>query len=144
MLGGLPIELLSLAGGLVGGLVVKFFTAKMDQEKQRNEIMLAGLTKDHEIRMDVMEGPKRGWKGFQWTRRVIALTIVFMVFVFPKVMYVIFDTPVIYAWSEHTPDFLFFDGSVIQHWTVLKGIPITPIDTHAAMAIIGLYFGKGK
>ena len=139
----MPIELLSLLGGVITGMIKSFFSSKHELEKQRNAIMLAQMSKDMEVREQVMNGPDSGSRGWQWTRRLIALQIVFVVFVLPKLAALSDNAPdLIYAWSEKTAGFLFFSGATIQHWTIMNGIVNSPIDTHAAMAVIGLYFGS--
>ena len=81
-------------------------------------------------------------KGFQWTRRISALTAVFFIIAWPKLVPVLFDTPVILTWTEFTQGFLF----LIEKKEVLMdkeflGLVITPLDTHLMSAIVGLYFG---
>jgi hypothetical protein len=81
-------------------------------------------------------------KGFQWTRRIIALTAVFFIIGWPKLVPVFFDTSVYLTWTEFTRGFLFL---IEQKEIVLDkeffGVVITPLDTHLMSAIIGLYFG---
>lgn len=135
-----PTELVTMGVSFLAAAATRAWQMKMEKER----FMVEAMIQDNKVLDKVREGPKRGWKEFQWTRRIIALTIVAMVYVFPKLVYVITGDPTIYAWSEETGGFLWFDGSTIQHWTVLQGIAITPLDTHSASAIIGLYFGKGR
>lgn len=82
-------------------------------------------------------------KGFQWTRRIIALLAVFFVIVFPKLVSVFWpDVPILYGYSEASRTFLGF-GSPLDRirWMHLHGLVITPLDTHLLSAIVGLYFG---
>lgn len=78
----------------------------------------------------------------QWTRRIIALTAVFFIIGWPKLVPVFFDTSVYLTWTEFTRGFLFL---IEQKEIVLDkeffGVVITPLDTHLMSAIIGLYFG---
>ena len=81
-------------------------------------------------------------KGFQWTRRIIALTAVFMVIAYPKLVPVLFDVPVILTWTEFTNGFLFLiEKKEILMDKSFAGVVITPLDTHLMSAIVGLYFG---
>ena len=80
--------------------------------------------------------------GFQFTRRVIALTAVFFIIVWPKIVPVFFDTAVFLTWTEFSRGFLF----LIEQKEMLvdrkyAGVVITPMDTHLMASIIGLYFG---
>ena len=82
--------------------------------------------------------------GFQITRRIIALAVVFAVIVWPKIVPVLFpDMPVIVGYTTWNPGFLFFsDGSEVIKWEALQGLVMTPLDTHIMSSIIGLYFGS--
>ena len=82
--------------------------------------------------------------GFQWTRRIIALTAIFAIVVLPKILPLISpDAHVIVGYTEWKPGFLFFEGKDVMQWVPMahKGIVITPLDTNLVAAIIGLYFG---
>ena len=82
--------------------------------------------------------------GFQWTRRIIALTAVFAIVVLPKILPLVTpDAHVIVGYTEFKPGFLFFEGKDVMQWVPMahKGIVITPLDTNLVSAIIGLYFG---
>jgi hypothetical protein len=81
-------------------------------------------------------------KGFQVTRRIIALSAVFAVIVWPKVVAVFWpEVPVVVGYTEWNPGFLFFEGSEETTWQAVKGLVLTPLDTHLLSAIVGLYFG---
>ena len=81
-------------------------------------------------------------KGFQWTRRIIALTAVFFIIAWPKLVPVFFDTSVWLTWTEFTRGFFFLiEKKEIVMDKEFFGVVITPLDTHLMSAIIGLYFG---
>lgn len=131
----LPIELITAGGGFLMGLIGKLFSMKMEKDKFTMQM----LAQQHDQMQEVRNA---GDEKFKFTRRLIALTVTFMVIVFPAIAHVIWDVPVIYGWTEETSGFLFFEGSKIQHWTLMKGIPITPVHTHLMYLIAGLYFGQ--
>ena len=82
--------------------------------------------------------------GFQWTRRIIALTAIFAIVVLPKILPLIDpQAQVIVGYTEWKPGFLFFEGKEVMQWVPMaqRGIIITPLDTNLVAAIIGLYFG---
>ena len=80
--------------------------------------------------------------GFQWTRRIIALTAIFAIVVFPKVVAVFFpDISVTVGYTEFRPGFLFFSEKEVLKWRALEGLVITPLDTNLVGAIVGMYFG---
>ena len=81
-------------------------------------------------------------KGFQWTRRIIALTAVFFVIAWPKIVPVLMDIPVILTWTEFKPGFLFLiEKKEVLMDRAFAGVVITPLDTHLMSSIVGLYFG---
>ena len=82
--------------------------------------------------------------GFQWTRRIIALTAVFAIVLFPKLLPLLQpDASVIVGYLEFKPGFLFIPEKEIMKWITLSSnsLVITPLDTNLVSAIIGLYFG---
>jgi hypothetical protein len=68
---------------------------------------------------------------------------VFAVIIWPKIVPVLFpDVPVVVGYTEWNPGFLFFtEGSESVTWRHMKGLVLTPLDTHLLSAIVGLYFG---
>ena len=89
-------------------------------------------------------------KGFAWTRRIIALTSIFAIVVFPKIVAVYYpDVAVTIGYTNWNPGFLFFrEGREVFEWITFQGLVITQLDTNLVSAIIGMYFGgslaKGK
>ena len=140
----LPVEIITMLGGTLLGGGLKIFGMMMENKKLQTKLMLERFTASEESIGAARDGPKQGWKGFQWTRRVIALSVVFSVIVLPKLAALLPNPPdVVYAWVENQEGILwgFIPGSSIQHWTVMEGIIITPLDIHTVMAVMGLYFG---
>lgn len=82
-------------------------------------------------------------RGFQWTRRLIALTAIFSVIVFPKIVAVFMPELAVHiGYPQESSGFLFLFSSVAKiKWVTLHGLVITPLDTHLLSAIVGLYFG---
>ena len=102
--------------------------------------MLLARGKSHMVEIDKARRYEN--KGFQFTRRIIALTAVFFIIVWPKLVPVFFDTSVFLTWTEFSRGFLF----LIEQKEMLvdrqyAGVVITPMDTHLMASIIGLYFG---
>lgn len=139
MLGGLPVEMVTmLCSSLVGGIMSVWsqsIKAKQDEQK----MLLARA----EFQMKAIESARTYEnKGFQFTRRIIALTAVFFIIAWPKLVPVLFDTPVILTWTEFKHGFLFLieKKEVLMDKSFL-GLVITPLDTHLMASIVGLYFG---
>ena len=81
--------------------------------------------------------------GFQWTRRIIALSSIFAIVILPKLVAVYYpDGDVTVGYTLFQPGFLFFtDGREVFEWITFQGLVITQLDTNLVSAIIGMYFG---
>jgi hypothetical protein len=81
--------------------------------------------------------------GFQWTRRIIALSSIFAIVILPKLVAVYYpDVDVTVGYTVFNPGFLFFtDGREVFEWITFQGLVITQLDTNLVSAIIGMYFG---
>ena len=52
------------------------------------------------------------------------------------------DVAVTVGYTQWNPGFLFItEGTETVTWQSLKGLVLTPLDTHLLSAIIGMYFG---
>jgi len=146
---GFPFEIITmLASTVLGGLMsvwAESRKAKAESQKlliTRGEFNLkaAKQARDHGLKD----------KGFAWTRRIIALTSVFAIVVFPKIVAVYHpDVAVTIGYTNWNPGFLFFrEGREVFEWITFQGLVITQLDTNLVSAIIGMYFGgslaKGK
>ena len=139
MLGGLPVEMVTMLGSsLLGGVMSiwgQSIKAKQDQQK-----MLLDRAETQMKFVDKARSYEN--KGFQWTRRIIALSAVAAIIVWPKIAPVFFDTMVILTWTEFTRGFLFLiESKELVMDKSFNGLIITPLDTHLMSAIVGLYFG---
>jgi hypothetical protein len=139
VMGGLPVEMITMLGSsLLGGMMsIWGQSIKAKQEEQKM------LMERANFQMKSIESARTyDNKGFQWTRRIIALTAVFFIIAWPKLVPVLFDVPVILTWTEFTNGFLFLiDKKEILLDREFLGLVITPLDTHLMSAIVGLYFG---
>ena len=132
----MPFEMITMLGGVMS-IWSQSIKAKQAEQKmllQRAEAQTAAFREAREY----------GNSGFQWTRRIIALTAIFAIVVLPKVLPLIDpQAQVIVGYTEWKPGFLFFEGKDVMQWVPMaqRGIIITPLDTNLVSAIIGLYFG---
>jgi len=140
MLGGLPLELITMLGsGLLSGIMTLWGqSAKSKQDAFQRAI--DGLAAQSEA-TDLARRYEN--KGFQVTRRIIALSAVFAVIVWPKLVAVFWpDVGVTVGYTQWNPGFLFLtEGTETTTWQTMKGLVLTPLDTHLLGAIVGLYFG---
>ena len=139
LMGGLPVEMITMLGSsLLGGFMSIW--GQSIKAKQAEQKMLLARGK---FQMESIEKARTYEnKGFQWTRRIIALSAVFAIIVWPKIVPVFFDTSVWLTWTEFTRGFLFLiEKKEIVMDREFFGVVITPLDTHLMSAIVGLYFG---
>jgi len=137
----MPFEMITMLGSTVLGGVMSIWSqsikAKQAEQKmllQRADVQMKGFKEAREYNNE----------GFQWTRRIIALTAVFAIVLLPKLMPIFQpDVSVIVGYLEFKPSFLFLPEKEIMKWITLSSnsLVITPLDTNLVSAIIGLYFG---
>lgn len=139
MMGGLPLELITMLGsGLLSGLLT-IWGQSQKAKQDAFQRAIDGLAAQSQA-TDLARRYEN--KGFQITRRIIALSAVGAVIVWPKVVAVFWpDVSVTVGYTQWNPGFLFFDGSEETKWQAMKGLVLTPLDTHLLGAIVGLYFG---
>ena len=140
----IPLEPITLIGStLVGGLL-KIWSMKLKADKQREAGMINALGAQTSAFKEAREYDN---KGFQFTRRVIALSAVASIVVWPLlvpflVAWLDLDSiPVVHGYTEFRPGFLFIPDKDVVVWKEVIGISITPMHTHLMASIAGLYFG---
>ena len=137
---GFPFEIITMLGSTVLGGVMSIWA---DSRKAKAEEQQLLITRG-KFQLQAVEAARNGKdKGFQWTRRIIALTAVFSIVVLPKLVAVFApDVLVTVGYTEFKPGFLFFTKDVeIFKWVTFEGLVITQLDTNLVSAIIGMYFG---
>jgi len=139
MLGGLPVEMITMLGSSVLGGVMSIWSQSIKAKQDEQKMLLARA--DNQMK-HIDKARTYENKGFQFTRRIIALTAVFFISAWPKLAPVFFDTSVYLTWTEFSRGFLFLvEQKEITMDKEFFGVVITPLDTHLMSAIIGLYFG---
>jgi|TARA_R100001591_G_scaffold24820_1_gene34912 hypothetical protein len=137
---GFPFEIITMLGSTVLGGVMSIWA---DSRKAKAEEQQLLITRG-KFQLQAVEAARNVKdKGFQWTRRIIALTAVFSIVVLPKLVAVFApDVLVTVGYTEFKPGFLFFTKDVeIFKWITFEGLVITQLDTNLVSAIIGMYFG---
>ena len=137
----MPFEMITMLGSTVLGGVMSIWSQSIKAKQAEQKMLLA--------RADVQqkgfkEAREYGNEGFQWTRRIIALTAVFAIVLLPKLMPIFQpDVSVIVGYLEFKTSFFFLPEKEIMKWITLSSnsLVITPLDTNLVAAIIGLYFG---
>jgi len=135
-----PLELVTLLGSSFLGGAMKIWSKTNESRRLERTYVLQALNAKADI---IGQARRYENRGFQWTRRTIALMAVFFIIAFPKLVAVFMpETTVFFGYSEMTRGFWFFgtEGDKIV-WEQMRGLVITPLDTHLLAAIVGLYFG---
>lgn len=137
-------EVLTMGLSALMAAGISIWKQKIEADKYKHMATMQALRVQEEGFQNARE-VKDDW--FKFTRRVIALGLTFFVFVWPKIVAVFWpEIPVNVGYTELEQGFLFFsDDQEITKWkTFSNGLTITPLDTHAASAILGFYFGWKK
>ena len=137
---GFPFEIITMLGSTLLSGVLSLWSQRM-KAKQEEQKMLIART---EIQNDVISKARTyDNTGFQWTRRIIALTAIFSIVLLPKLVPLFYpEVLVTVGYTNWKPGFLFFtDGQEIFEWISFNGLVITQLDTNLVSAIIGMYFG---
>tara|TARA_R110000764_G_scaffold42165_2_gene94856 strand:- start:179 stop:616 length:438 start_codon:yes stop_codon:yes gene_type:complete len=139
MLGGIPVELMTILGSSILGGVMSIWGQSIKAKQENQKLLITRAS----FQMKAIEKARTyDNKGFQWTRRIIALIALLSIVVWPKFAPVFFDTNVILTWTEFSRGFLFLiERKEMVIDKEFAGIVITPLDTHLMSAIVGLYFG---
>jgi len=146
---GFPFEIITmLASTVLGGVMSVWAESRKAKADTQKLLITRGEFEMKAKKQSLDHGLKD--KGFAWTRRIIALTSVFAIVVFPKIVAVFYpDVSVTIGYTNWNPGFLFFkEGREVFEWITFQGLVITQLDTNLVSAIIGMYFGgslaKGK
>ena len=137
---GFPIEIITMLGStLLSGVMSLWAESRKAKAEEQRLLITRG-----EFEMKAVRAARNNKnEGFQWTRRIIALTAVFSIIVLPKLVAIFApDISVTVGYTEFSPGFLFFTQDVeIFKWITFEGLVITQLDTNLVSAIIGMYFG---
>jgi hypothetical protein len=138
----MPFEMITMLGSTVLGGFMSIWSQSIKAKQAQQKMLIQRAEVQTKAFKEAREYDNA---GFQWTRRIIALTAVFAIVVLPKLIPLIDPSAhVIVGYTEWKPGFLFFtEGKDVMQWVPMaaKGIVITPLDTNLVAAIIGLYFG---
>lgn len=136
---GIPFEIITMLGStLLGG-----FMSLWSQSIKAKQAQQAMLIERAKVQQKAVKAAREyDNAGFQWTRRIIALTALFSIVVLPKVVAIFYpEIAVTVGYTEFRPGFFFIPEKEVLEWKVLKGLVITPLDTNLVGAIVGMYFG---
>lgn len=136
-------ELATLLASTGVGAVIQFIGAWQSARREQRALELQALSGRANL---VNDARRYSNKGFQWTRRIIALTATFSTLLLPKLAALYGAIAGVYMpiAVSYTEVQLKLFGLLQEPHTVWErgiAIMVTPLDTHLMVAIIGLYFG---
>ena len=146
---GFPFEIITMLASTVLGGVMSIWAESRKAKAENEKLLITRGEFDMKSRKQSLDHGLKD-KGFAWTRRIIALTSIFAIVVFPKIVAVYYpDISVTIGYTNWNPGFMFFrEGREVFEWITFQGLVITQLDTNLVSAIIGMYFGgslaKGK
>ena len=139
---GFPFEIITMLASTILGGVMSIWAESRKAKAENEKLLITRGEFDMKARKHSIEAGQKD-KGFAWTRRIIALSSVFAIVVFPKLVAVYYpDVLVTVGYTQWNPGFMFFtEGREIFEWITFEGLVITQLDTNLVSAIIGMYFG---
>ena len=135
-----PFEIITMLGSTLISSLLSLWSQRMKAKQDEQKMLLQRA----EMRMEAVDAARNVENvGFQWTRRIIALSSIFAIIILPKLVAVYYpDVDVTVGYTVFNPGFLFFtEGREVFEWITFKGLVITQLDTNLVSAIIGIYFG---
>ena len=135
-----PFEIITMLGSTLISSMLSLWSQRL-KAKQDEQKML--ITRG-EFQLKAVDAARNVENvGFQWTRRIIALSSIFAIVILPKLVAVYYpDVDVTVGYTLFQPGFLFFtDSREVFEWITFQGLVITQLDTNLVSAIIGMYFG---
>jgi hypothetical protein len=137
---GFPFEIITMLGSTLLSGLLSLWSQRMKAKQEEQKMLIARTEIQNAAISDARTYEN---KGFQWTRRIIALTAIFSIVLLPKLVPLFYpEVLVTVGYTNWKPGFLFFtDGKEIFEWISFNGLVITQLDTNLVSAIIGMYFG---
>ena len=146
---GFSFEIITMLASTVLGGLMSVWAESRKAKAEAQKLLIARGEFEMKARKQSLDAGLAD-KGFAWTRRIIALTSIFAIVLFPKLVAVYYpDVAVTIGYTNWNPGFWFFkEGREVFEWITFEGLVITQLDTNLVSAIIGMYFGgslaKGK
>ena len=135
-----PFEIITMLGSTLLSGLLSLWSQRMKAKQEEQKMLIARTEVQNAAISDARNYDN---KGFQFTRRIIALTAIFSIVLLPKLVPLFYpEILVTVGYTNWKPGFLFFtDGQEIFEWVSFNGLVITQLDTNLVSAIIGMYFG---
>jgi|TARA_B100000902_G_C27266905_1_gene894057 hypothetical protein len=135
-----PFEIITMLGSTLISSMLSLWSQRLKAKQKEQELLITR----GKFQLEAIESARNVDNvGFQWTRRIIALSSIFAIVILPKLVAVYYpDVDVTVGYTVFNPGFLFLtEGREVFEWITFKGLVITQLDTNLVSAIIGMYFG---
>ena len=138
---GFPFEIITMLASTVLGGLMSIWAESRKAKAEAQKLLIARGEFEMKAKKQSIDAGLAD-KGFAWTRRIIALTSIFAIVVFPKLVAVYYpEVAVTVGYTQWNPGGLFRSGREVFDWITFQGLVITQLDTNLVSAIIGMYFG---
>ena len=138
---GFPFEIITMLASTLLSSILSLWAESRKAKAEAQKLLIARGEFEMKARKQSIQAGLAD-KGFAWTRRIIALTSIFAIVVFPKIVAVYYpDVSVTVGYTQWNPGGLFRVGREVFEWITFQGLVITQLDTNLVSAIIGMYFG---
>ena len=135
-----PFEIITMLGSTLISSMLSLWSQRLKAKQKEQELLITR----GKFQLEAIESARNVDNvGFQWTRRIIALSSIFAIVILPKLVAVYYpDVDVTVGYTVFNPGFLFLtEGREVFEWITFKGLVITQLDTNLVSAIIGMSFG---
>ena len=113
----MPFEMITMLGSTVLGGVMSIWSQSIKAKQAEQKMLLQRAEAQTAAFKEAREYEN---VGFQWTRRIIALTAIFAIVVLPKILPLIDpQAQVIVGYTEWKPGFLFFEGKEVMQLSLI-------------------------
>ena len=140
----IPLELVTMGASFLASSFTTLVSSSMKARQQTFEHVLGKAMAQSDI-ADKAAARGKGDRGFQLTRRIIALGVIGAI-IFATMILPIWkpDIPITVGLSEISGGFWFFSDprEVFNWYTFNGGVVMTPLMTHMGSAITGFFFGN--
>lgn len=122
----------------------KSFAMKQKSKHEERIATLQALSQNQET---VQNARAFKEEGLPFTRRIIALTVIGVAFMAPVFLPLMGDfgiTTYIQQVTTSSGFWPFIDPTDTKDWIGIPGYAHTPLVSHAAMSVIGFYFGQSN
>ena len=137
MVFGLPIEVVTMLGSSLFSGVMTMWAQNHRDQMEFNKLALQANQQQHKQQIEQIKTDK----GFAWTRRFIALVIVFgaLAMVFAPAL---FDVPQIIETSSESSGLFGLFKDKVTNFVEVSAFVIPDWWSSAFTAVVGLYFGN--